>query len=146
MAWDNKVSLKTSVKAFMVNDANDANGRVDMKASELKFRQSALAYLADQEADQDMVGACLTVLYNTHKGVSLNTDFIVSEVRRMMVQQVPALNEPSTFARVKDRILSFLKENTGEGKVYAVKAGHGGGHYRSADRVVVVSATDAQKV
>jgi len=136
MPFDNKQSLKNAVRSFMVQDSN---GRFDLKASELKFHQAAIQHITNQEADQNLIAAAMTVLFNQRTPANLNQDFIVSEVNKLMVQQVPELGDPSAFSNTKARILDFLKENTGEGKTYDRKVGHGGGYFRVADRKPVES-------
>ena len=132
MAWDKTVSQKDAVKAFLVTE----DGKFNLKSSTAKFEAAALKYIASQEAEEGLVNQCLSNLFDYHKGVTLNMDFIKSRTVQLMCDQKAELKDPALFAMLSGRVEAAMHEQTGtaeEPKLYAKKMGKGGGFYRLAD-------------
>lgn len=121
MAWDKTPSQKEAVKSFLVT----VDGKTDLEASVAKYRAVCLQHLAGQTADAELIGSCLTALYDRHKGAFLNMDYIKSQVSQAVVKAHPELNEPALFGNLAKRIETYLHEATGEGKTYGMVKSRG---------------------
>ena len=121
MAWDKTPSQKEAVKSFFALD----NGKVDLEASVAKYRAACLQHIAGQTADAELLGSCLTALYDQYKGAYLNLDYVKSQVSQRVIKAHPELNEPSLFGNLAKRIETFLHDNTGEGKTYSMVKSRG---------------------
>ena len=130
MAWDKSVSQKDAVKAFLVQ----IDEKFDLKASVAKYEAAALKYIAGQEAESDLIGECLSALFEQHKGATLHLDYIKSHTVQLMSARKPELKEPSLHNMLSGRVEAALHEATGEGKTYAKRLGKGGGFRRIADQ------------
>lgn len=146
MSWDKAVSMKDSVKAFLVT----TDGKVNLDASVERFREFALKHLAGQEAEDSLIEACMSNLFDTYKGASLNLEFVKSQTVQAMAKQVPALANPSLFTQLAGRVEDVLHANTNQpaveakgdkpaveaitGRTYGMKKGKGGGFFRNADQ------------
>jgi hypothetical protein len=145
MAWDKTPAQKEAVKAFLVT----TDGKGDLEASVEKYRQVCRQYLAGQTAEQDLVAACMTQLFDLRRGTSLNLDYIKSQTVQLMSKQHPELNDPTLFAMLSKRVEDYLHENCDQAAVeakgnkpareaitdrtYGVKRGTGGGFFRKSD-------------
>ena len=147
MTWDiKKVAMKDAVKSFLVT----VDGHIDLEASTSRFRESALRHLASQEAETDRISRCMTQLFDTYRGATLNLEFIKSQTVQLMCKESPTLNDPSLFLTLSARVEEFLKENTNQpaqeamakrpakpeitGKIYSMKFGKAGGWHRVSDQ------------
>lgn len=145
MAWDKTPAQKEAVKAFLVT----VDGKFDLEASVEKYRAVARQHIAGQTAEQDLIGACMTELFDLRKGTTLNIDFIKSQTVQLMTKRHPELGEPSLFAMLSGRVEEYLHANCDQPAVepkgdkpgkdavtdrtYAKKLGKGGGFFRKAD-------------
>lgn len=116
MAWDKIPSQKEAVKSFLVVE----DGKVNLDASTAKYRAACLLHVAGQTADAELIGTCMTSLFDTRKGVYMNMDYIKSQVSQAVLKLHPELNDPALFGNLYKRIETFLHENTGEGKTYGM--------------------------
>ena len=146
MAWDKTPSQKEAVKAFLVT----TDGTTDLEASVEKYRQVCRQYIAGQTAEQDLIAACMTELFDQRRGAYLNLDYIKSQTVQLMGNKHPDLKEPTLFAMLSTRVETYLHENCNQpaveakgnkpakeaitGKTYAVKKGIGGGFCRVSDQ------------
>lgn len=146
MAWDNTPSQKEAVKAFLVA----VDGKTDLEASVDKYRAVCRQYIAKQLAETELVGQCMTALFDQYKGAHLNLDFIKSQTVQRMTKQHPELNEPALFATLSKRVEDYLHENCDQplvpakgdkpevaaitDRTYAMRKGKGGGFCRKADQ------------
>lgn len=146
MAWDKTPSQKEAVKAFLVT----TDGKSDLEASCEKYRQVCRAHIANQAADQELVAACMTELFDFRKGAYLNLDYIKSQTVQLMTKKNPDLSEPTLFAMLATRVEEYLHANCNQpaqeakgkreakeavtGQTYAVRKGTGGGFCRVSDQ------------
>jgi hypothetical protein len=146
MAWDKTPSQKDAVKAFLVTQ----DGKADLELSVEKYRAVCRQYIAGQTAEQDLIGQCMTELFDFRKGAFLNLDYIKSQTVQRMAQKHPDLGEPTLFAMLSGRVEDYLHENCNQpaveakgnkpakeavtGKTYQVRKGLGGGFCRVADQ------------
>lgn len=146
MAWENKVSQKEAVKAFLVQVTE---GKFDLKASVAKYEQAAIRHIASQEAENGLIEKCMTDLFSFYKGAVLNLDFIKSQTVERMKKEKPELNEPTLFNMLTSRVEEYLHDNCNQdaveakgkreakeavtGKTYAKRMGKGGGFYKVSD-------------
>jgi hypothetical protein len=114
-----------------------------------KYRAVARQYIAKQLAETELVGQCMTALFDQYKGANLNLDFIKSQTVQRMTKIHPELNEPALFATLSARVEDYLHENCDQPAVapkgdkpgrdaitdrtYAMRKGKGGGFCRKAD-------------
>jgi hypothetical protein len=133
MAWDKKISMKDSVKAFLVNNAD---GSVNLEESVNKFREVALRYTASQEAEVSLVAACIAETFAQYKGARLNQAAITSMTIQKMASKLPHLADPTLFSSLAKRVGEVLKELSGDEdtKPYGVVRGPAGGHFCRADQ------------
>lgn len=147
MAWDNKVSQKDAVKAFLVETTE---GKYDLKASAAKYEAAALRFIASQEAENGLIEGCMSELFDFYKGACLNLDYIKSQTVERMKKAKPELSEPTLFNMLTSRVEEYLHENCNQeavaatekraakeavtGKAYAKKMGKNGGFYRVCDQ------------
>lgn len=146
MAWDNTPSQKEAVKSFLVTQ----DGKVDLEASTEKYRSACLQYIAKQTAETELVGTCMSALFDQYRGAYLNLDFIKSQTVQRIVKQHPELNQPALFATLSKRVEDYLHDNCDQpaveakgnkpgreaitGRTYSMKKGTGGGFCRTADK------------
>lgn len=146
MAWDNTPAQKEAVKAFLVT----VDGKVDLEQSTEKYRAVCRNYIAKQTAEQDLVAACMTELFDFRKGVTLNIDYIKSQTVALMAKRHPELSDPTLFSMLGGRVEDYLRENCDQpateakgkkpaqeaitDRTYAMKRGPGGGFYRKSDQ------------
>ncbi len=145
MAWDKTPAQKEAVKAFLVT----TDGGFDLEASVEKYRAVARQYIASQTAEQDLIAACMTELFDFRKGATLNLDYIKSQTVTLMAKRHAELGEPTLFAMLSGRVEDYLHANCDqpakpakgdkpevpaiEDRIYAMKKGQGGGFYRKSD-------------
>jgi hypothetical protein len=139
MAWEKKVSQKDAVKAFFVLDAGS---KIDLEASTAKYRQAALGYLASQEAEESLVTQCMSEVFDTYRGASLNLDFVKSQTVQRLGIHNPSLKEPSLYITLAKRVEDVLHSLTGEdeSKPYSMRKGKNGGFSRKADQAFSTKA------
>jgi hypothetical protein len=130
MAWIKTVSMKEGVKAFLVMK----DGDVDQKLTLAKFEGFLTQYTGKSKADTDLILGCINALFDQYKGSSINQDGIASMVIRKMGEKNKELTDVSLWPMLSKRVKEVLKENIGEGKLFAVRLGPGGGTYRVADQ------------
>ena len=144
MAWEKKVAQKEAVKSFLVT----TDGRIDVAASAAKYQAACLQYKAQQESDEALVSQCMTELYDSLPGATLNLDYIKSQCVQRMVRKHPDLNVPTLFSTLAGRVEDYLRANCDheaqeakgnkpavEAKtdgLYALKMGKNGGFFRKA--------------
>jgi hypothetical protein len=145
MAWEKKVAQREAVKSFVVL----ADGRIDLDASTAKYRNACLTYKAQVETEETLVAECMADLYDTHRGVTLNLDYIRSQTITRMTKREPGLNVPSLFSLLGGRVEDYLRANCDHEAVpakgdkpevaaktdglFARALGKNGGFYRKAD-------------
>jgi len=134
MAWD-KVSMKNAVSSFLVSNED---GSFDLEASVLKFRETALRFVANTETEDTVVLDTISALFDQYKGAKLNMSFIKSQAVARMAADHPEMSSPSLFTMLSKRVEDVLHSVTGEGKAYGVTKGKGGGFYRLVDQAPVV--------
>ncbi len=145
MAWDKTPAQKEAVKAFLVT----TDGKYDLEASCEKYRSVCRQFIAGQTAEQDLIASCMTELFDTNRGVTLNIDYIRSHTVQLMAKRHPELGEPTLFAMLSGRVEDYLHANCDQPAVeakgdkpakeavtdrtYAKKLGKGGGFFRKSD-------------
>ncbi len=145
MAWDKTPAQKEAVKAFLVQN----DGSYDLEASVEKYRAVARQFIASQTAEQDLIAACMTELFDFRRGATLNLDYIKSQTVQLMSKKHPELGEPTLFAMLSGRVEDYLHDNCDQpakaakgdkpevaaitDRTYAMRKGQGGGFYRKSD-------------
>jgi hypothetical protein len=107
MSWEKKIAQREAVKSFLVF----ADGLIDLEASTAKYHNACLQYKAQKETEETLVAECMADLYNTHRGVTLNMDYIKSQTIHRMVKRQPELNEPALFSLLGGRVEDYLRAN-----------------------------------
>lgn len=128
-----KTSTRETLAPFIVRTED---GSVDLAASTAKFSQTALAFLASQEANDSLIRTCMTALYDTFRGASFNQAYIASSVIRLMGVSKPELLAASVHPSLTKRIVEVLHQDTKAG-IYVSKKGPGFGTSRVSDQAVV---------
>jgi hypothetical protein len=120
--------LTASLIPFLVHNAE---GNVDSDATRDKFNATLATYSVKKTADLDLVRSCISEVFDWHRGMSLNTGFVVGKVIAKIGQSIPDMT-PTMHAELTKRITATFREDTKAG-IYTVKGGPGGGHVRTSD-------------
>jgi hypothetical protein len=134
MAWLKTVSVRDSIKAFIV----EVDGVVSVDASVTKFRDAILKFTATRESEDGLVQECLAGVFATYPGAKLNVPAITSMTIQAMGKRNPDMTNPALYGMLTKRVGEVLKSLTGDAPElpYAAERGPRGGHYAKADQVV----------
>lgn len=126
MAWEKKISQTDAVKAFLVAEGSSIN----LEASVVKFRETALMHIAKQEAEEVLIKMCLNEVYDHYKGSWMNADALFSATIKRMEAKVPELGNPSLYSFLCKRIDGIIHEDSS----FVMKKGMGKGWARAKDQ------------
>lgn len=113
-----------SINAFLVRSEN---GSVDLDATTAKFRGALEVYLAERETELSQIAEAVHGVFDQYKGVSLNMPALLNFA-------LGRLNPtPATHALLSERTVEYVRDNAGEGKIFTIAKGKGGGVRRNAD-------------
>ena len=137
MAWD-KVSMKNAVSSFLVSNED---GSFDLEASVLKFRETALRFVANTETDDALITECLYSVFAVYPGARLNVLAITSTTIQAMGKKSPELSDPKLYTMLSKRVAEVLKSLSGDEDVKPFNSvrGKGGGHFLKSDQAPAVA-------
>lgn len=114
----------SNMNEFLVRGSD---GTVDVDATTLKFRGALEVYIAERETENALIAAAVSEVFDQFKGANINMPALTSYA----LQRLNAT--PSNFMALSERIQEYVRENAGEGGIYKIAKGKGGGVRRVAD-------------
>ena len=114
----------SNINAFLVRGAD---GSCDLDATVLKFRGELEKFLALRETEDAGIAAAVSEVFDTHKGASIN----MPALQGFVLQKMGAT--PANYAVLGERVAEYVRSQAGEGGIYKIAKGKGGGVKRVAD-------------
>jgi hypothetical protein len=121
-----------NVRSFVVSFAVFEDGRINRQKTIDKLTKAVDDYIANVEADRELVLASLNHLFDTNLGAHIDQQAIVGNVVRDIQNNNPHLANVSMYGQLANRVKEVLKDEIEAGR-FVSKRGPGG-TYRAKDQ------------
>jgi hypothetical protein len=119
---------KSNVSEFVVRDSS---GCVDVDATIENFSSQLGTFMVETEVETAGIAQAVNAVFDTHKGVNINTPALVSlSIQSLSIQKLDV--SPANYADMAEKIADYVRSNKA---TFLVSKGKGGGVRRICDIV-----------
>jgi hypothetical protein len=118
--------MKINLKDYAVRDAK---GVLNVALTVAKFTTDLETYQVNTEAKLAGVASAIHEVFDAHKGVRMNADYIIGQTLALLGATL------ENHSELTEACKEYLKASAGEGGAFETVKGKGGGTIRVCDKV-----------
>lgn len=116
------------MKTLLINLVRFEDGSINVDGTLDAAHSQLLNHIAARETETATIAAAVDELFTDKLGARLNMPYVVSQCQQKLNAQ------PENFKALGERVAQYVRDNAGEGGLFKIGKGKGGGVLRTADQ------------